>query len=274
MHAKGSDAEIQGNVLKSGLLNGVSLVSIWVFEFLVGLASRRHGSQSGSGSERGFIHRNLGWFYQALWLAPIVGASLYLNVSRGFLFHNRGVDFHHVLFLVRLVQCRCSACVYPPAWKPRGCPTTAGWVCRIAQLTRDQRVQGSDGTILRAALGRAGFDTIDPVHARTRTGFHVFLLGRCVRPPKGPSSVEALLISAFQILLFRGGLDCKRFLTASSGETYRRTLGVLSRVWYASQRRPPTSHSNSLPQACQPPSCVTGGAASPMPQFLRSYTLM
>ena len=80
-HAKGSDAEIQGNVLKSGLLNGVSLTSIWVFEFLVGLASRRHGSQSDLPSERGFIHRNLGWFYQALWLTPIVGASLYLNVS-------------------------------------------------------------------------------------------------------------------------------------------------------------------------------------------------
>lgn len=74
-----SDAEIQGNVLKSGLLNGVSLVSIWVFEFLVGLASRRHGSQVDPASERGFVHRNLGWFYQALWLAPIVGTSLYLN---------------------------------------------------------------------------------------------------------------------------------------------------------------------------------------------------
>jgi etoposide-induced 2.4 mRNA len=84
-YAKGSDAEIQGNVLKSGLLNGVSLISIWVFEFLVGLASQRHGSQRDSASERGFIHRNLGWFYQALWLAPIVGVSLYLNVGGDFL---------------------------------------------------------------------------------------------------------------------------------------------------------------------------------------------
>jgi hypothetical protein len=81
-HAKGSDAEIQGNVLKSGMLNGVSLISIWVFEFLLGLASRRHGSQSETVSEKGFIHRNIGWFYQALWLSPIVGASLYLNVSQ------------------------------------------------------------------------------------------------------------------------------------------------------------------------------------------------
>lgn len=91
-HAKGSDAEIRGNVLKSGLLNGVSLISIWVFEFLVGLASRRHGNQSVSASERGFIHRNLGWFYQALWLVPTVGASLYLNVSWDFLSHGHHID--------------------------------------------------------------------------------------------------------------------------------------------------------------------------------------
>lgn len=30
-------------------------------------------------SESGFVHRNLAWFYQVLWLAPIIGASLYLN---------------------------------------------------------------------------------------------------------------------------------------------------------------------------------------------------
>jgi len=89
---KGSDAEIQGNVLKSGLLNVLSLISIWVFEFLLNLASRRHGGQSDSASERGFMHRNLGWFYQTLWLAPIVGASLYLNVSEDSLYHNHRVD--------------------------------------------------------------------------------------------------------------------------------------------------------------------------------------
>jgi len=37
-------------------------------------------------SEKGFIHRNLGLFYQALWLSPIVGASLYFNVSEDFFF--------------------------------------------------------------------------------------------------------------------------------------------------------------------------------------------
>jgi etoposide-induced 2.4 mRNA len=71
--------------LKSGLLNGVSLISIWIFEFLVSLASRKHGSPADSLSERGFVHRNLGWFYQALWLGPIVGASLYLNVCESVL---------------------------------------------------------------------------------------------------------------------------------------------------------------------------------------------
>ena len=80
--------------MKSGLLNGVSLISIWVFEFLVGLASRRHGSQNDSISDRGFVHRNLGWFYQALWLAPIAGVSLYLNVSQDFLFRDHRLDNH------------------------------------------------------------------------------------------------------------------------------------------------------------------------------------
>ena len=41
-----------------------------------------------------------------------------------------------------------------------------------------------------------------------------------------------MLISTLQILLFRRSLDRKRFLAPSSGETYRRTLGVLSCVWY------------------------------------------
>lgn len=27
------------------------------------------------------MHKNIGWFYQVLWLVPTVGVSLYLNVS-------------------------------------------------------------------------------------------------------------------------------------------------------------------------------------------------
>jgi len=41
-----------------------------------------------------------------------------------------------------------------------------------------------------------------------------------------------MLMPTLQILLFRRSLDRKRFLAPSSGETYRRALGVLSCVWY------------------------------------------
>ena len=56
-----------------------------------------HGSQNDSASERGFIHRNLGWFYRALWLAPIVGTSLYFNVSDNFFPHDQHADMCDVL---------------------------------------------------------------------------------------------------------------------------------------------------------------------------------
>ena len=32
-------------------------------------------------AQQRWFHRNLGWFYQVLWLLPVVGASFYLNVS-------------------------------------------------------------------------------------------------------------------------------------------------------------------------------------------------
>lgn len=68
-----SDSEIRANVYKSLMLNTVSLASIYVFDlFLQPLVK---------GQQRWF-HRNIGWFYQVLWLLPVVGMSLYLNVSR------------------------------------------------------------------------------------------------------------------------------------------------------------------------------------------------
>ncbi|KAF5330643.1 hypothetical protein D9619_006027 [Psilocybe cf. subviscida] len=65
-----SDSEIRANVYKSLMLNTVSLTSIYVFDlFLQPLVK---------GQQRWF-HRNIGWFYQVLWLLPVVGMSLYLN---------------------------------------------------------------------------------------------------------------------------------------------------------------------------------------------------
>ncbi|KAH9930913.1 etoposide-induced protein 2.4-domain-containing protein [Fomitopsis serialis] len=65
-----SDSEIRGNVLKSLLLNLLSLASIYLFDLLLfPLAQGEHY----------WLHRNVGWAYQVLWLLPVVGISLYLN---------------------------------------------------------------------------------------------------------------------------------------------------------------------------------------------------
>ncbi|KAH9484037.1 hypothetical protein JR316_0003516 [Psilocybe cubensis] len=64
------DSEIRANVYKSLLLNSLSLISIYVFDLL--LQPLVHDQQK-------WFHRNIGWFYQLLWLLPVVGISLYLN---------------------------------------------------------------------------------------------------------------------------------------------------------------------------------------------------
>lgn len=66
------------NIVKSLLLNGLSLASIYVFDLL--LQPLVHNQQK-------WLHRNVGWFYRVLWLFPVVGASLYLNVRSILLFH-------------------------------------------------------------------------------------------------------------------------------------------------------------------------------------------
>ncbi|PCH38477.1 hypothetical protein WOLCODRAFT_136303 [Wolfiporia cocos MD-104 SS10] len=65
-----SDPEIRANVLKCLLLNTLALASIYVFDLLLfPLAQGEHH----------WLHRNVGWAYQVLWLLPVVGISLYLN---------------------------------------------------------------------------------------------------------------------------------------------------------------------------------------------------
>ncbi|KAF8652740.1 hypothetical protein AX16_004237 [Volvariella volvacea WC 439] len=66
------DAEIRSNLYKSFLLNSLSLASIYTFDFfLLPLVK----------DQQKWLHRNVGWFYQVLWLLPVVGASYYLNNS-------------------------------------------------------------------------------------------------------------------------------------------------------------------------------------------------
>lgn len=60
-------------MFKSLMLNGLSLTSIYVFDLLLQPLVR---------DQQKWLHRNVGWFYRILWLLPVVGASLYLNVSR------------------------------------------------------------------------------------------------------------------------------------------------------------------------------------------------
>jgi etoposide-induced 2.4 mRNA len=77
-----SDAEVRANALKSFLLNGISLLSIYVFELLVHPLSRVEDGADGAGRvrTRNGLHQSVGLFYRVLWLLPVLGVSLYLNV--------------------------------------------------------------------------------------------------------------------------------------------------------------------------------------------------
>lgn len=59
-------------VLKSFILNALSLISIYTFDIV--LLPLVRGQQK-------WIHRNVGWVYKVLWLIPLAAASVYLNVG-------------------------------------------------------------------------------------------------------------------------------------------------------------------------------------------------
>ncbi|KAJ4488019.1 etoposide-induced protein 2.4-domain-containing protein [Lentinula aciculospora] len=66
------DSEVRTNVYKSLLLNSLSLTSIYTFDLLLLPLVR---------DQQKWLHRNVGWFYQGLWLFPVIGLSFYLNSS-------------------------------------------------------------------------------------------------------------------------------------------------------------------------------------------------
>ncbi|EJD06071.1 uncharacterized protein FOMMEDRAFT_119581 [Fomitiporia mediterranea MF3/22] len=80
------DAEIRANMLKSFMLNGLSLLSIYIFDLLLQPLVR---------DQQKWLHRNMGWFYRVLWLFPVVGASLYLNSSWCSIVANRVYTLRH-----------------------------------------------------------------------------------------------------------------------------------------------------------------------------------
>ncbi|ETW85470.1 hypothetical protein HETIRDRAFT_443500 [Heterobasidion irregulare TC 32-1] len=82
-----SDHEIRANVLKSLLLNTISLLSIYVFDLLLHPLAKDQPQK--------WLHRNVGWFYQVLWLLPVVGLSLYLNTSWCTLIAKRTYTLQH-----------------------------------------------------------------------------------------------------------------------------------------------------------------------------------
>jgi etoposide-induced 2.4 mRNA len=55
------------------MLNGISVLSIYVYDFFLQPLAQEQPPQK-------WLHRSVGWFYHVLWLLPVVGASLYLNV--------------------------------------------------------------------------------------------------------------------------------------------------------------------------------------------------
>lgn len=108
-----SDAEVRSNVFKSLLVNVVSLASVYFFDLMLLPLTREHEY---------WLRRNVGWFYQTLWLFPVVGISLYLNVSNPHSFSlDNIIDNEHT---EHLVYRTCQARVFTPAWLACRCRAT------------------------------------------------------------------------------------------------------------------------------------------------------
>ena len=133
-----SDAEVRANAIKSFILNGISLLSIYVFDLFLQPLTQEQPPQK-------WLHRSIGWFYRILWLLPLVGVSLYLNVRTRILhpcFLGQGTYLHR--------DCASAACLF--------------CVCRPHGALSSQSALSPCGTALRfRTWGR-----LRP-HHRTRT---------------------------------------------------------------------------------------------------------
>ena len=120
-----SDAEVRANALKSFMLNGISVLSIYVFDLFLQPLAQEQPPQK-------WLHRSVGWFYRVLWLLPVVGVSLYLNVRKSIL--------NAPLFFLVLRQ---------GTYLKRACASTACLLYRPHGALSSQSVHSPCGTALR-----------------------------------------------------------------------------------------------------------------------------
>lgn len=66
-----TDREVQSNMMKSLVVNGLALASVYALDLLLAplVSEQQH-----------WFHKNIGWVYTALWLLPVLAISFWLNV--------------------------------------------------------------------------------------------------------------------------------------------------------------------------------------------------
>lgn len=113
-----SDAEVRAYALKSFILNGISVLSIYVFDFFLQPLVQEQPPQK-------WLHRSVGLFYRVLWLLPIVGVSLYLNVRTRIL-NPLFSGVRHLYYNVLVPSPACLMCRPHGALSSQSVPSPCG----------------------------------------------------------------------------------------------------------------------------------------------------
>ena len=113
-----SDAEVRAHALKSFILNGISVLSIYVFDFFLQPLVQEQPPQK-------WLHRSVGLFYRVLWLLPIVGVSLYLNVRTRIL-NPLFSGVRHLFYNVLVPSPACLMCRPHGALSSQSVPSPCG----------------------------------------------------------------------------------------------------------------------------------------------------